>query len=176
MEPTMDRPLLMTLTVAFLLVLLVLMLIGWRRRQRSQAGLPRPLALPADAADATMTVAAFYVATTMAGDPLNRIAVPELGYRARATLGVAEDGLRLAIPGQATILIPVSAIVAVEKATWTIDRAVEEDGLTLVQWTLGEGETATVVDSYFRVSDPAESDQFFETAQRLHDNFSQTGG
>lgn len=172
----MDRPMLMALAVAFLLVLLALMLIGWRRRQRSQANMPRPLMLPDDAAEATLTAAAFYVATTVVGEPLNRIAVAGLGYRARATVGVADDGVRLAIPGQSTILIPAAAIRAVERATWTIDRAVEEDGLTLVRWTLGEEDAAIDVDSYLRISDPASADQFFDAAQQLHAKLSQTGG
>lgn len=167
---------LMALVVAFLLILLALMLLGWRRRQRRQADVPRPLSLPENAPEPTLATEAFYVATTVAGDPLNRIAVAGLGYRARATVEVAEDGLRLAIPGQTTILIPAHGIRSVEKATWTIDRAVEEGGLTMVRWTLGEGEAAIEVDSYLRIGDPATAAEFFESARHLHAPSSQTGG
>jgi hypothetical protein len=172
----MDRPMLMALVVVFLLILLAMMFLGWRRRQRRQGGVPRPLTLADDAPQAGLSVPAFYVATTVAREPLNRIVVAGLGYRARATVGVADDGLRLAIPGQPTILIPVAGIRSIEKATWAIDRAVEEGGLTLVRWTLGAGESAIEVDSYLRIGDPQAAARFFESAQQLHANSSQTGG
>lgn len=173
----MDRPFLLALVLAFLVILLALMLFGWRRRQRSQAGLPRPLGLPDDPGEELLTAHALYVATTIAEQPLNRIAVAGLGYRARATVGVTAGGLTLSIPGQSTIFIPASDIRAVEKATWTIDRVVEQDGLVLVRWALGGAEAVTVdVDSYFRLGDAAEAGQFFTSVQTLHANNSRTGG
>lgn len=172
----MDRPILLALVLAFLLLLLALMLFGWRRRQRSQAGIPRPHELPENPGTESLVVDAFYVATTVAGEPLNRIAVAGLGYRARATVGVTEHGLRLSIPGQQAIFIPAADIRAVEKATWTIDRVVEQDGLALVRWTLGEGDIAIEVDSYLRIGDPALAEQFFQSVRSLHTNITQTGG
>lgn len=166
----MDRPLLMTIVVAFLVVLLALMLIGWRRRQRSQAGFPRPQAVPADPGAELMAADAFYVATTVAAQPLNRIAVAGLGYRARAAVTVTEGGLSLAIPGQDAIFIPAGDIRAVEKATWTIDRVVEPGGMLLVRWAIGDPGTAlTEVDSYLRVIDPVSAGRLFTAVQRLHD-------
>lgn len=173
----MDRPILMAIVLAFLLLLLALMLFGWRRRQRGQAGFPRPLGLPDAPGTETLTAPAFYVATTVAHEPLNRIAVAGLGYRARATVGVLEHGLRLSIPGQSAIYIPAADILAVEKATWTIDRAVEQDGLILVRWALGAPEaTRTQVDSYLRITDTALAEQFFSSVQHLHSGTTQTGG
>ncbi|MEX1079163.1 MAG: hypothetical protein WED09_08660 [Homoserinimonas sp.] len=173
----MDRPILMAVVMAFLLLLLALMLFGWRRRQRSQSQLPRPLGLPDDPGPVSLEVAAFYVATTLAGEPLNRIAVGGLGYRARASVGVTDRGLTLSIPGQPTIFIPATGIRSVEKATWAIDRAVEEGGLVLIRWALGApAADSTEVDSYLRIGDPALAAQFFESAQQLHANVSQTGG
>ena len=173
----MDRPILMAIVLAFLLLLLALMLFGWRRRQRSQAGFPRPLPLPDDFGPETLSAPAFYVATTVAAEPLNRISVAGLGYRARAAVGIAAQGLRLSIPGQEAIHIPAADILSVEKATWAIDRAVEQDGLILLRWALGEPGTArTEVDSYLRITDPALAKQFFQSVQQLHSGTTQTGG
>jgi len=157
----------MALVVAFLLILLALMFFGWRRRQRSQAGIPRPHTLPDDLEAASLSLSGFYVATTVAGEPLNRIAVAGLGYRARATVGVHAAGLALAIPGQAPIFIPATDIRSVQKATWTIDRAVEQGGLILVRWALGNaGADQLEVESYLRFGDDSEA--LFESVQELH--------
>jgi cbb3-type cytochrome oxidase subunit 3 len=156
----------MALVVAFLLILLALMFFGWRRRQRSQAGVAQPLSLPDDLEAASLSLSGFYVATTVAGEPLNRIAVAGLGYRARATVAVHARGLALAIPGQAPIFIPATDIRSVQKATWTIDRAVEQGGLILVRWALGNGTDQLEVDSYLRFGD--DSAALFESVQELH--------
>lgn len=163
----MDRPLLMVLVLAFLLILLALMFFGWRRRQRSQADIPRPHTLPDNLAAASLNASGFYVATTVASEPLNRIAVAGLGYRARASFSVHANGLALAIPGQAPIFIPAADIRSVQKATWTIDRAVEQGGLILVRWALGDGSADQLeVDSYLRFGDDSEA--LFESVQQLH--------
>ena len=173
----MDRPVLMAIVLAFLCLLLLLMYIGWRRRQKRQASLPRPATPPVDTGAELMAAEAFYVATTMAGEPLNRVAVAGLGYRARAIVSVAERGLTLRIPGQDPIFIPTESIDAVEKATWTIDRVVESEGLVLVRWTLGQATAGQAqVDSYLRIIQPSVSQQFFDTVQRLQQHNPQTGG
>jgi len=170
-----DRPLLMALVLAFLVVLLALMFLGWRRRQRSQAGVPHPRTLPQGLDAPSLTASGFYVATTVAGDPLNRIAVAGLGYRARASLSVHAQGLALAIPGQEPIFVPAADIRSVEKATWTIDRAVEQDGLILVRWLLGgDSSGALEVDSYLRFGD--DPDALFQSVQELHGSATQAGG
>jgi hypothetical protein len=165
----------MAIVLVFLLLLLALMVLGWRRRQRSQAGFPTPLSLPEAPGAETFAAEAFYVATTVAGEPLNRIAVAGLGYRARATVGVLADGLRLSIPGQPPIYLPAADILSVQKATWAIDRAVEQDGLVVIRWALGEPAVdRREVDSYLRVIDPAKTEQFFQLVQQLHSGASQT--
>jgi hypothetical protein len=133
----------MGLVVAFLLLLLALMFIGWRARQRRQAGLAQPESVPEDIGDIHGVFESFYVATTVAGDQLNRIAVRGLGYRSRARLTVADAGVVLAIRGEHEVFIPKAAIREVSRATWTIDRVVEEGGLIRVAWNLGPAEAST---------------------------------
>ena len=65
---------------------------------------------------------------------------------------VTDLGVILGIAGVPEAFIPVSALRRVERATWTIDRVVENGGLVLIAWTLGE----TDVDSYLRVAESAD--------------------
>ncbi|MCU1405644.1 MAG: hypothetical protein JWQ43_1947 [Glaciihabitans sp.] len=146
----------MAIVLLFLAVLLGLMALGWHARKRRQKAIGRPAAVPTDTGPDHGTFDGFYVATTVAGDPLNRIAVGGLGFRSRATITVTGAGLILALRGEDEMFIPVSALRGVTRATWTIDRVVEEGGLVLVAWNLGEAETSTAVDTYLRlVESPA---------------------
>jgi hypothetical protein len=156
----MDRPALMAITVAFLLLLLVLMYLGWRARQRRQLNVPAPLAAPAELGAQFGTFGGKYVATTTAGDPLDRIAVHGLGFRSAVALTVTSTGVLVQRPGSIDVWIPRDDIVDRRTATWTIDRVVEHDGLDLLQWNLG----GTPVESYFRLLEP---DAFEAAFQQL---------
>jgi hypothetical protein len=72
-----------------------------------------------------------------------------LGFRGRAVISVHREGVRLEIAGEPAKLVRASSIRDVGRATWTIDRVVETDGLVLVAWSLGD----TDVDTYLRVTD-----------------------
>jgi hypothetical protein len=130
---------------------------GWRARRRRQADVPALAAPPADLNDVRRRDDLFYVATTRADAPLDRIAVHGLGFRARAQLTVAGTGIRLDIAGERPVFIPVSDLVGVGRATWAIDRAVSNSGLVFVRFRLGAGEAdaAVLVDAYVRPEDPA---------------------
>jgi hypothetical protein len=152
----MDRPQLMAIVIAILVLLLVLMYTGWRARKRRQQGVAAPLAAPADLGAPLGTFDGKYVATTAADKPLERIAVHGLGFRSDASLTLTDTGVLVQRPGSDDVWIPRTDVLDRRTATWTIDRVVEHDGLELVQWNLG----GTPVDSYFRFAEPAA----FETA------------
>ena len=145
----MNRPELMAMVIAFLVLLLVLMAVGWRARKRRQAGVAVPASAPAELGAELGTFAGKYVATTAAGDPLDRIAVHGLGFRSNTEVTVAENGVLVHIDGTEDKWIPAADLRDHRKATWTIDRVVEQDGLELLEWNLGD----RVVDSYFRFDD-----------------------
>ena len=147
-----DRIFAGAIVIAVLALLLALMCLGWRRRQRSQSGLPRPLAVPDRAGNELLSIDALYVASTLADEPLNRVAVAGLGYRARATVAVFDDGIVLAIAGEPDAFLPANDLVGVARSTWTIDRVVESRGLVRLSWLLGD----TAIDSFFRVTEPAD--------------------
>lgn len=161
----MDR-LIPALIVAGIVVLaLSLMWWGWRGRAGRQSGLPGLQLVPADAGAEVLATRVLYVATTERGNPLERIAVGGLGFRAKARLGVREKGLELGIPGQDALFIPFTQIEAVFRASHAIDRAVERDGLVAVRFQLRSesgGGHATVVDSYFRIVDPSVATRFID--------------
>lgn len=140
----------MGLVLAFLALLLLLMFLGWRARRKRQADIPAPQAAPDDLGPVHGTFEGQYVATTKADDPLDRIVVGPLGFRAHAFVIVADAGIVVQIPGKADPFIPSHEARGIRDATWTIDRVVEQQGLQAVTWNLGD----TTVDSYFRMNEP----------------------
>ena len=148
----MNRPELMAISVAFLVLLLILMFFGWRARKRRQKHVAAPLAPPAALGTPLGTFDGKYVATTAAGNPLDRIAVHGLGFRSSASLTVTATGVLVQRPGSDDVWIPRDDVIDRRTATWTIDRVVEHDGLELLEWNLG----GKPVESYFRLIQPLE--------------------
>ena len=102
--------------------------------------------MPAELGEPLGEFEGLYLATTPTGEPLDRVAVRGLGFRARTTVAVCTAGLVFI----GDRFIPAAEISEVGAASWTIDRGVSKDGLSVVSWTLGE----TQLDSYFRFDDP----------------------
>ena len=98
----------------------------------------------------TFTDDLLYVATTRADAPLDRVTIAGLGFRARAVVTTAPSGIVLDLAGRGPVFISKAAIRGVGRATWTIDRVVDADGLIFVRWVLG----TTELDSYLRSTDP----------------------
>lgn len=133
--------------VAVAAVLLGLGVWAWVRRTRRDEGLPAPVGeLPGDAR-VSGTYPGLYVATTRAGEPLERLAIRGLGFRSRVDIAVTDAGVVLDLAGQPRMLIRADRIVDAGQATVAIDRVVERDGLTRLSWRITDD---TVVDSYLR--------------------------
>ena len=148
----MDRTILAALVIACAVVLLGLMAWGWRRRKARQSHIAAPAHVPAEIGD-TVTFEGKYVATTLADTPLERIAVHRLGFRGPVRISIAAEGILVDL-ADTRFWIPRTDLRDVRRATWTIDRVVERDGMTLVSWQLGD----TRVDSYLRMDDVAAVD------------------
>ena len=146
-----DQWLIVLSVVIPLALIAVGMIIGWRALRRRQTDVVGLAPVPSEPGTPTLTEDLLYVATTRAEQPLQRIAVKGLGFRARAVLTVAPAGIRLDLAGEAPGFIPAAVLQGVGRATWTIDRAVSNDGLVFVRWSDG----STTLDSYLRSTDPA---------------------
>ncbi|MEI3843431.1 MULTISPECIES: PH-like domain-containing protein [unclassified Microbacterium] len=148
----MTRELALIITLAVTALILVSMVVAWRARLRRDAGLTAPLGVP-EHAEVTSRHEVLYVATTRHDEPLERLAVKPLVYRARGEAVVTDRGLALSLDGAPTVFLASRRLVAVDRATVTIDRVVEPGGLVRVAWRIDD---ETIVDSYLRfIGDPA---------------------
>jgi hypothetical protein len=135
----------LTLVITLPLIALVLVLIGigWRNRLRRQSdveqlpAVPEELGLPLAAADGQ------YVASTTAGDWLDRIAVQGLGIRTNAELSVHPEGVLFERSGAGPLFIPADKLTGVRQDSGMAGKFVEKDGLVVVSWTLGSHELDT---------------------------------
>ena len=147
----MDKVIPAIIVIVLIAGFLLLMARSWRRRKAGQSELASTVPVPSDRGATLVIADALYLSTTPDGEPLNRIAVRGLGFRARFGVVVTSAGIILPIPGETEIFIPRADIREIATASWTIDRGIEPDGLTVVRWTLGD----TRLDSYFRFEEPA---------------------
>lgn len=89
----------MAIVVAFMLVLLGLLAVGWYARRRRQSAMATPATVPSDPGTFVGQFAGKYVATTVSGDPFDRIAVHGLGFRGSVEVTVTVAGLVVRIAG-----------------------------------------------------------------------------
>jgi hypothetical protein len=106
---------------------------GWRNRQARQVDLaPLP---PVPENVKTKGVEGVYVATTTAGDWMDRIAVHELGVRSIADLAVSEAGLIFHRQGAADVFIPADHLTGVRTDRGIAGKVTaEKSGLVVVTW------------------------------------------
>ncbi|WP_460795426.1 PH-like domain-containing protein [Microbacterium sp. GXF0217] len=149
----MTRELLFLVTGLVALGILLAMFFAWRRRLRRDAGLSAPLGVP-EHAEVHARYEVLYVSTTRHDEPLERLTISPLAYRARGELAVTDRGVALCLDGAPTVFLSRSRLQAVDSATVTIDRVVEPGGLIKIVWDVAD---AHPVDSYLRVAtgDPA---------------------
>ncbi|WP_421084139.1 hypothetical protein [Rothia nasimurium] len=135
----MTEKLIPTLILALLCVLIFwAMWAGWTRRKARQAGVGQLPEVPASYEDAEslLAVPGIYIATTVMGDWLDRIATHTLGVKATGTFFVFEDGLIIARDGAQDLWIPQNDIIAVRTESGMSGKFVEKDGLLVVSWNL----------------------------------------
>ncbi|WEK59830.1 MAG: hypothetical protein P0Y60_10705 [Candidatus Microbacterium colombiense] len=142
------RDLAIAITIVVALLVLLTMFLAWRRRLRRDSGLSAPLGVP-EHAEVARRDEVLYVSTTRHDQPLERVTVSPLEYRARGELAVTDRGVALCLDGAPTVFLASSRIVAVDRATVTIDRVVEPGGLIRIAWNADD---TTVVDSYLRLA------------------------
>jgi len=159
-----DRVLPTLAIVAVVVVVIALAVVGWRRRVRRDSAAGGGYSTPGTLSAPTAEADVLYVATTKAGQHLERLALPGLAFRGAATVTVRPEGLAIAVTGESPVFVPAAVISGTGAASVAIDRAVERDGLLRVGWTTTGG---TAADSYFRVVDPAGRAQLAAAIQNI---------
>ena len=130
-------------TLVLIGVALALIAVGWRNRLRRQSDVeplpevPAELGAPLAAADGQ------YVASTTAGDWLDRIAVHHLGIRTNARLSVHPEGVLFERAGAGPVFIPTGRLTGVRQESGMAGKFVEKDGLLVLSWMLGSHELDT---------------------------------
>jgi len=148
------------LIAAIFLAIMIWMAASWRRRVRHDSALvPEPLAPAARGESLCLLEEGMYVATTEHGEPLERLAIGALTYPGRARIEVTSTGVGIRIAGEDEIFLRADRLLGAGRATWTIDRAVEKDGLIFVTW---QPDAHGPADSYLRVVDPGDGDRIVD--------------
>ncbi len=150
-------------TLAIIAVVLVLIGIGWRNRLRRQADVDPLPPVPAEPGEPSATAEGQYVASTTAGDWLDRIAVHSLGIRTNAVLSVYPHGVLLDRSGAPAVYIPVRSLAAVRQESGMAGKFVEKDGLLVLTWDLG----THTLDTGFRTRRAADKAALFDSLRHL---------
>ena len=122
---------------ALIIVVLGLFALGWRGRRRRQQDVPRPKALPDSLSEPGFQALGQYVATTTAGDWLDRVALYGLGVKSNSTAAVFPEGVLFARSGAEDLWIPREDLHGVRLERGMAGKFVEKDGLVIVTWQLG---------------------------------------
>ncbi len=107
------------------------------------------------------------MATTTAGDPLDRLTIPGLAFRGRGVATVFADGVGLTIPGEPETFIPRASIRSVGTSTWAIDRVVETGGLVRLDWTYESQTGPAPVESYLRAIELGDAARLIDAVNSL---------
>ncbi|WP_309064252.1 PH-like domain-containing protein [Microbacterium sp.] len=158
----MSRELAGIIVAAVVVLVFAAMFLAWRARLRRDSGLTAPLGVP-EHADVTGRSEVLYVATTRHDEPLERLAVSPLTYRARGELVLTDRGVALSLDGAPTVFLASDRLVRADRATTAIDRVVEPNGLVRLVWRISDG---ILVDSFLRLVS-AEPQQILPELERL---------
>ncbi|WP_457950258.1 PH-like domain-containing protein [Pseudarthrobacter sp. alpha12b] len=149
--------------LAVVAVVFVLLAVGWRNRLKRQSDVEQLPQVPAAPGEPTAAADGQYVATTTAGDWLDRIAVHGLGIRTNSTLEVYPHGVLYERSGAPALYIPAASLADVRQDSGMAGKFVEKDGLLVLAWTLGAHE----LDTGFRTRRAADKDKLYQALQDL---------
>jgi hypothetical protein len=141
--------------LAFITVLIGVIVwaaVTWSMRSKSQ---DRDLATPEYIDFSNAGANGFYVATTFAGRPLNRVSAHGLGFAGKASVSVSGQGVEIYRTGERSFRIDASALLDLARTSGVIDKVVEKDGLLSLRWKLGNSE----LESHFRFANSQARDE-----------------
>jgi hypothetical protein len=140
-------------TLLFAVVVYLLMLKGWRSRQRRQGDLPPPATAPEDRGLVLVgATPGLFVGTTSEGQWLDRIAVHSLSDRSAGWLTVHSRGVVIEREGLPDLFLPYADVTAAAPGDALAGKVVGKDGLLVLTWRLGP----RTLQSAFRADDHAQ--------------------
>ena len=149
------------IVVVLIAVLIQAMMRGWRRRAERQVQLIGTLpALPDSVGPAIVPATkGLYVGSTLAPHWNDRVAVGDLGFRAKAVLTRYPEGIMLQRSGAGPIWIPDESITAIRTERGVAGKAMTHEGIMAIRWRLPSG---TEIDTGFRADYRREYKQWVE--------------
>jgi hypothetical protein len=105
----------------------------------------------------------FYVATTFADLPLNRVSAHGLGFAGKAFLDVSDRGVKVHRIGERSFRIDSSSLLDLARTSGVIDKVVEKDGLLSLRWKLG----ATELETHLRFANSQSRDEIAHKVSKL---------
>lgn len=162
------------------------MLRGWLRRGERQAALIGELPdVPDDPGPVTVEPTnGLYVGSTIADSValrasgsspswLDRVAVGDLGYRAKAVLTRHTHGILIERSGASPLWIPESSITAIRTEQGIAGKVVPRDGILAIRWRLPSG---TEIDTGFRGDDRRKYAEWLAADARSRKNRNREAG
>ena len=147
----MTRALLVLACVAFVLLVLAGMRLGWRNRSRRQAALLPELPAVPDRLGALRLGPhdGLYVGSSFAASWQDRVVYRELGNRAAGRISWYDAGLLVDRDGASTVFVPADAVTGARLAPGLAGKVVGAGGLLVLQWRCGD----QLIDTGFRADD-----------------------
>lgn len=159
----MDKLPFFLIMLALAVGIFAMLAVGWRNRLRRQADVDPLPEIPGALGAALAVADGQYVASTTAGDWLDRIAVHNLGIRTNAELSVHPEGVLFDRSGAAPVFIPAASLTGVRQESGMAGKFVEKDGLLVLSWMLGTRE----LDSGFRTRHAEDKTKLLNALQDL---------
>lgn len=160
----MEKYVMAIITVVVFGALILLALNAWRKKiVLQEATFTAPREALEFFGDLLVQAKGFYVATTHAGNHLERIAAYGLGARGFAQVMVLSEGVLIVRNGERPLAIDRASLRLVSTNQVAIDKAVERGGLISIDWV----QDSTDLSTHLRIPDPIELGKVFQEVKKI---------
>jgi len=143
----MDKVFGTVIVIGLISLALGFMFASWQRRRRRDVSILISSGVHPERKP-VLEIRCLYVATTPQEEPLERLAIPGLAFRARARVSLGASGITLEPQGEQSTFIATTDVRRVRAANATIDRSAGPGSLTAIDWRAETGEELT---SFLRI-------------------------